>query len=285
MRIISPAKINLSLSVGPLQDDGYHQVDSFFHLISLHDVLIVQPSETFGFTSSVDLGIPEADNLVIKAAKGMARLHNKELPAVHIGLEKNIPHGAGLGGGSSNAAASIFALATLWNLPPSDSRHLELAASLGSDVPLFLASTTASVMTGRGEVLKESRDPLPQTSLLVLMPSGAHSPTGAVYKAFDKNPQPTHSVDIWQNNLEPAAIEVSPKTGEALNWLRAQNEVKIAQVAGSGSACWAQLTTDHDAKAVAQRAVKQGYWAIEVSTVQEGIHIHSDNQNIPGTKA
>jgi len=281
LRIVSPAKINLSLSVGQLQADGYHCVDSFFHLISLHDILTVESADNFSLSSTVDLSIPDEDNLVVKAAKAMSCIHGKELPAIRIHLEKNIPHGAGLGGGSSNAAATIFALSKLWDIPTDDPKNLEVAAGLGSDVPLFLAPTTASVMTGRGEILKESRKPLTDSSdtplpILVLKPQNAYSSTGAVYKAFDKDPQPTHDIDTWENNLERAAVEVSPPTGEALNWLREQGEVKLAQVAGSGSACWAHCHCAKDLSFLADKARAQGYWVAEASTVGKGIYLIRD---------
>jgi len=278
LKVISPAKINLSLSVGSLQADGYHRVDSFFHLISLHDILMIEAADNFSFTSTVDLGIPDEDNLIVKIAKAMSCIHGKELPSIHIALEKNIPHGAGLGGGSSNAAATIYALAKMWDVPVCDPRHLELAASLGSDIPLFLSPTTASVMTGRGEILKESREPLAdeagqQIPILVLMPQDTHSSTAAVYKAFDENPQSTHDMDVWKNNLERAAVEVSPQTGEALKWLRMQGEVKLAQVAGSGSACWAQCLSAKNMSNLARRAREKGYWAHEAALTGKGIHL------------
>ena len=273
MRVISPAKLNLSLSVGPVRDDGFHQVDSFFHLISLHDVLSLCSAPNFGFSSSVNLGISDEDNLVLRAARAMAELYDKELPAVHLELEKNIPHGAGLGGGSSNAAATIFALSKLWSLQPNDPKHLALAAELGSDVPLFLAPTTASVMTGRGELLAQSRKPLQLKHILLVKPKDAQSPTGAVYRAFDADPQPTHDVDIWKNNLELAAIAVSPQTGEALDWLRTQQGVELAQVAGSGSACWTHFATQGDLEYAADAAQQKGYWLAKTSTVDTGIHL------------
>ena len=271
MRVISPAKLNLSLSVGSVRDDGFHQVDSFFHLLSLHDVLHLHPAFSFDFTSSLNLGIPDEDNLVVKAVKAMAELHNRELPALHLKLEKHIPHGAGLGGGSSNAAAAIFALSKLWDAQADDLKHLALAAELGSDVPLFLAPTTASVMTGRGEILVQSRSPLQLEHILVIKPKDASSPTGAVYRAFDANPQPTHSIDEWKNNLEPAAIAISPQTGEALDWLIKQRGVKVAQVAGSGSACWAYFATADDLECAAAAAQQRDYWFAKTSTVDVGI--------------
>ena len=279
MRIASPAKINLSLSVGSVRADGYHEVNSFFHLISLHDILTVSSSERFTVSTSVDLGIPEGENLVYKAAQGMAQIYKRDLPEAHFSLEKFIPHGAGLGGGSSNAAAAIFAISQLWDLDLCDPRHIDLAAELGSDVPLFLAPTTASVMVGRGELLAESHRPLTQMQLLIVMPKDAYSPTGAVYKAFDKDPQPTHKLDEWKNNLEKAATAVSPKTGEVLAWLRVQPEVDLAQVAGSGAACWAHIRAGEDSEETAKlellsrRARDAGYDTYEAVTVENGIHI------------
>jgi len=273
--------------VGALRSDGYHQVDSFFHLISLHDVLTVHPASSFNFESSADLGISNEDNFVVRTVKAMTELHGKELPAIRLGLEKNIPHGAGLGGGSSNAAAAIFILSQLWNLPFDDPRHLQLAAQIGSDVPLFLAPTTASIMTGRGEILKESKDPILDLPLAIVKPAAAHSPTGAVYQAFDANPQPMHELSVWKNNLEKAAIEVSPKTAELLNWLRSQDEVELAQVAGSGCACWAQFdkrasyckdTNRNEDQTVdlqldlVRKAKNLGHWACLAHTVNSGIH-------------
>lgn len=276
MRVISPAKINLSLSVGAIRSDGYHDVDSFFQLISLHDVLEINPADTFRFSSSLNLGISDSDNLVVRAAEAMSEAHGRDLPKLHIHLEKHIPHGAGLGGGSSNAAAVIFALSQLWGLAAGDQCSLDVAAKLGSDVPLFLAPTTASIMTGRGEILKESRAAVEGLLLLIVKPPGAHSPTPAVYQAFDADPQKGHNLDVWHNNLEKAAIAVSPQTGELLAWLRSQEGVELAQVAGSGSACWAQVKDIHTLSILAEKAKKQGFWAAESASVSRGIYLQSD---------
>ncbi|MCL2605950.1 MAG: 4-(cytidine 5'-diphospho)-2-C-methyl-D-erythritol kinase [Coriobacteriia bacterium] len=273
MKIASPAKINLSLSVGPLQSDGYHLVDSFFHLISLHDILTVESAFEFSYSSSIDLGIPLESNLIYRAVKAMSEVHDKEFPKIHVDLKKNIPHGAGLGGGSSNAAAMIFALSKLWDVRPDNSANLEVAAMLGSDVALFLAPTTASIMTGRGEILKESMIPSSHTPLLIVNHKAAYSSTAAVYKEFDKNPQVTHSMEQVKNNLEQAAIAVSPHTGEALDWLRAQPQVSVAQVSGSGSACWAQFASTEDMCEVATAAAKRDYWIFECATTSKGIRI------------
>lgn len=274
--LFSPAKINLSLSVGPLRSDGYHSVDSFFHLIALADFLEIRPAKSFCFSSSVDLNISTDDNLIVRAIDQMVQVHpdksGNSRPPIHVHLKKNIPHGAGLGGGSSNAAAIIYYLSLQWGLRPDDPRHLDFAARLGSDVPLFLAPTTASLMTGRGEILKESLPAISNMHLVIALPTDAHSPTAAVYQAFDRNPQPTHSLDKWQNNLEKAAIQVSPQTGQVLDWLRAQQQTLNAQVAGSGCACWAHSATKLDADILAHAARQQGFRAIVTHTTARGIH-------------
>ena len=93
-----------------------------------------------------------------------------------------------------------------------------------------------------------------------------------MYRAFDADPQPTHDVDIWKNNLELAAIAVSPQTGEALDWLRTQQGVELVQVAGSGSACWAHFAVREDLEHAAHAAQQKGYWFAKTSTVDTGIH-------------
>jgi len=287
--------------VGPLRDDGFHSVDSFFHLLDLHDELVLTSATDFSFCSTVDLAIPDDDNLVVRAARGMADLYGRQLPPVRLELRKRIPHGAGLGGGSSNAAATIYALSLLWSVRPDDPKHLKLAADLGSDVPLFLAPTTASIMTGRGEALHQSRDPVPGLPILLANPKNAHSSTGAVYRAFDANPQPQHAMprampkailktatetsleatisnirldaeDTWKNNLEAAAVAVSPETGDVLTWLRSQSSVELALVAGSGSACGALCATADDADRLSRAVQQKGWWAVAAMTTNIGIH-------------
>jgi 4-diphosphocytidyl-2-C-methyl-D-erythritol kinase len=204
--ITAPAKLNLSLNVGSLRADGYHEVDSVFHLLSLCDKLTLTPVDEFSFSCDIDLGIPASENLIVRSAVAMAQLYNRPLPNYHLHLEKRIPHGAGLGGGSSNAAATIFALAHLWGARPDTPETLALAAQLGSDVPLFLAPTAASVMTGRGERLAQSLEPVAGLPLVVVYPRGAHSPTGEVYRAFDTDPQPTRSQDALIAELQRLVI-------------------------------------------------------------------------------
>jgi 4-diphosphocytidyl-2-C-methyl-D-erythritol kinase len=140
------AKLNLTLEVLAKREDGYHEVRSILQTISLADTLTVEPSQDLTFTCT-DPGLEGEHNLVVKAARILDPARGA---AIH--LEKAIPEAAGLGGGSADAAATLWALNNLWDLHLSAGRLQDLAASLGSDVPFFLEGGTA-VASGRGEHL------------------------------------------------------------------------------------------------------------------------------------
>jgi 4-diphosphocytidyl-2-C-methyl-D-erythritol kinase len=159
MQVRSYAKINWSLRVTGRRADGFHDLETVFQAVSLHDTLTFTPAEALTLTCD-DPTIPtDGTNLVLRAARALGA------PPVAIHLEKRIPAGGGLGGGSSNAAATLVTLAGMFAL---DAPLAQLALSLGSDVPFFLVGGTAYA-TGRGEVLT----PLPPAAgipLLLLMP-------------------------------------------------------------------------------------------------------------------
>ncbi|HVR39477.1 MAG TPA: 4-(cytidine 5'-diphospho)-2-C-methyl-D-erythritol kinase, partial [Thermoanaerobaculia bacterium] len=158
IQIRSYAKINWSLRIIGKRADGFHDLETVFQQISLHDVLTIEASDTFALTCS-DPAIPVDDtNLVARAAKLIGA------PPVVIHIEKRIPAGGGLGGGSSNAAATLIALDEMFDLNAS---LPGLALQLGSDVPFFLIGGTAYA-TGRGEELTPLPN-LPPTELLLLL--------------------------------------------------------------------------------------------------------------------
>lgn len=281
MKIFSPGKVNLALNVGPLQDDGYHQFDSIFHALEWGDVITIEPAETLSVTCSTDLGIAESDNLAYKAARAFdAAFSTDSRVAIHI--EKELPSGGGLGGGSSNAAAVLYGLAVLNGKDPHGADILDVAATLGSDVPVFLAETGAPQMTGRGERVKAALPPATKISLVIAWPQGAHSDTGAVYKAFDRNPQPTRAFDelrrkLWvytsdnldeqatslahelYNNLSEAACEVTPQVADVLAFLRSQPQTLGAIVSGSGACSFALTINQQQAHELEQACREQGY--------------------------
>lgn len=155
MSVRVPAKINLVLSVGPLRPDGFHDVATLFHAVSLYDEVTASPAADLRVT----LGGPytagvttDASNLAARAAAALARRAGRE-PAVHLHLDKQIPVAGGLAGGSADAAGALLACDRLWGRGLAHSDLAEIAASLGSDIPFALLGGTA-VGTGRGERLR-----------------------------------------------------------------------------------------------------------------------------------
>ncbi len=152
-KTLAPAKLNLFLKVGGIRDDGYHEVVTIMQTVDLYDELVFTVARSGGIELISDGGDlpPAEDNLVVRAARLLQRRFNVT-GAVRIGLKKNIPTGAGLGGGSSDAAAALKALSSLWGLAPGVEQLEGLAAELGSDVPFFIRGG-AALCRGRGEVV------------------------------------------------------------------------------------------------------------------------------------
>jgi 4-diphosphocytidyl-2-C-methyl-D-erythritol kinase len=155
MRLIvpSPAKVNLSLWIKGKRPDGYHDIITVMHTINLYDTLFFLPSDRFELTIEGSEALPlNKSNLIVKAARLFKEATGIK-PKVKIKLEKVIPVGAGLGGGSSNAAATLKGLNSIYGNPLSTEELTQLAAQLGSDVPFFIEGGLA-VAYGRGERLK-----------------------------------------------------------------------------------------------------------------------------------
>lgn len=195
VRANSPAKINLTLAVGPLREDGFHAIDSIVARIDLADEITITPIAEPRWTLTCDdLSIPtDESNLILQAVRALVDrvpgLPPTHMPGLDIALAKRIPAGAGLGGGSSNAATTLMLLNQLWRLDLSSERLAEIGAEIGSDVPLFFASPLCR-MTGRGEKV-ESIDAVLSAWVTLILP-GIHCATGRVYRAFDeRNPSPT----------------------------------------------------------------------------------------------
>ena len=178
MVILCYAKINLTLEILGKRADGYHEVRTVMQTVGLADRLEVTAAADLSFTCS-DPALATPDNLVYRAARLLQAEYAVRTGAA-LRLEKRIPVAAGLGGGSSDAAATIVALNRLWNLQLSLTEQRRLAAALGSDVPFFLTGGTA-LATGRGERITPL-PPLPQYwVVLVLLPRVLS--TAAVYQA------------------------------------------------------------------------------------------------------
>lgn len=147
----APAKVNLGLHVLGKRADGFHDVETVMAPLGWSDMLRAGPASSFSFTCS-DQSLPTDDsNLVVRAAKLLAETAGAELN-IALHLEKRVPFGAGLGSGSSDAAATLLMLSEGWGLQAAPGEIVRMAAELGSDVPFFLQQKTA-VATGRGEVI------------------------------------------------------------------------------------------------------------------------------------
>lgn len=270
LRLAAPAKINLDLHVGPRRPDGYHPLDSLVAKVTLYDdiLLLPRPDRRITFRcDGADCG-PDDKNLALRAARLLAEHAGSAALGVEIVLTKSIPPGKGLGGGSSDAAAVLAGLNELWALGLPAAELAELAATLGSDVPLFLGPPV-SRMTGRGEHLAPAAV---HDFLAVLHMPPAVCPTAAVYRRFDELPgqgsgpfPPTSRPSAamlqdppskWRstlvNDLAAPAFQVSPdlqRTHEAL----ATALGRPVSVTGSGSALFILCDDPAEAAEVLRR--------------------------------
>lgn len=258
MKRIAPAKINLSLSVLGKRVDGFHEIETLMAPLTLADELTILPRRSFSFACS-DPTLPvDESNLAVRAARLFAQ-HTGRGSDVRIELEKRIPHGAGLGGGSSDAAAVLLGLDELYDLRLGRPALAALAAQLGSDVAFFVYESPA-MCRGRGEFVEPCTLPAP-VPLLLLKPAFPVS-TPEAYKNWaqskelpwiDYGPQ-TLEWGLLYNDLERPVFEKYVALGAMKEWLRGQAEVAAALMSGSGSTMFAVLHHPGGATALAERA-------------------------------
>ncbi len=245
----APAKINLFLEVLSRREDGFHNISSLFQAISIFDRLRFERTATSG----IDLNIrnndklqPGEDNLVMRACRLMWEEHELQ-GGLSIELEKNIPIGAGLGGGSSDCAATIMAINLLYDLDLDRTRMTELGARLGSDVPFFFGSGQASV-TGRGEQIVDAC--LSTDYWLVLVSPGDSVATAEAYArlkmGLTTSRQATNFkscrgledflgfLDACGNDFQDSHLQLYPAHSDILDRLF-QSGARIARMSGSGS--------------------------------------------------
>lgn len=239
MRLVAEAfaKVNRSLVVLGRRPDGFHELDTVFQAVGLCDRLTFETSG--GLTLEVDdPSVPSgAGNLVLRAAQALA--DSAGVPAgAAITLEKRIPAGGGLGGGSSDAAVALLGLSALWGLDYPVGRLAGIGASLGSDVPFFLFGGTARGL-GRGERIVPLPDLPPAGIVLVMPPFPVATP--AVFGRLDApswDGLPGEEADAARvpdrNDLEPAAEALFPALGEVREALASAGAVQ-ARLSGSGS--------------------------------------------------
>jgi 4-diphosphocytidyl-2-C-methyl-D-erythritol kinase len=185
--VFAPAKVNLHLAVKGRRTDGFHDIDSVFLAVNFGDTLYFDVAEGENTLEidmkGLDFSLPIEKNIVFKAVS-LFREKTGYNRGLKIRVEKRIPLGGGLGGGSSDAAAALLALNKIADFPCRQDVLLEMAASLGSDVPFFIYKTSAARVTSRGECILPVNAPL---SFLVLVNPGFPSDTAAAYKLLDEN--------------------------------------------------------------------------------------------------
>jgi 4-diphosphocytidyl-2-C-methyl-D-erythritol kinase len=257
--IEAPAKLNLSLRVLRKREDGFHDIDTLMvRLPALCDRLTFSLAEADAFTCS-DVSVPADDsNLVLKALATYRAASGYAQPLA-IYLEKRVPHGAGLGGGSSDAAATFAALDQLNGSSLGTGRLMEIAATIGSDIPFFLGPPAARA-TGRGEKIEEAPEP-PVLPVLLLKPNfGVATPDA--YKRWSESkelPGISYAPQLFPwgelvNDLERPVFQKHLFLAEMKAWLLARQEVVGALMSGSGSTMFAVLKEDVDALPVIEAA-------------------------------
>ena len=280
MVILCYAKINLTLEILGKRADGYHEVRTVMQTVGLADRLEVAAAADLSFSCS-DPALATPDNLVYCAARLLQAEYAVRTGAA-LRLEKRIPVAAGMGGGSSDAAATIVALNRLWNLQLSLTEQRRLAAALGSDVPFFLTGGTA-LATGRGERITPL-PPLPQHwVVLVLLPRVLS--TAAVYGAVTPTDYTSGvaTADVvaaaqrgtlspqtrWHNALERPAQALAPEI-TAAQCAMIQAGAQHAHVSGSGPTVFAVCQEEGAARTLADRLQEQRHTAEIVPFVQSG---------------
>lgn len=260
MQLFAPAKINLSFAIKERRADGFHEIETLMTPISLADRLTIEamPSDGAIDFSCDDPSLPTGENnLVVRAVK-LFRAATGISTGVKIGLKKKIPHGAGLGGGSSDAASTLLGLNELFAARLTDPDLLKLAAQLGSDVPFFIARS-AAVCRGRGEIVTPTSLSA-RFSLLLIKPDFG-VPTSWAYGKWnesrqlpgvDYSPQEFNGM-TFVNDLERPVFEKFVLLGYLKTWLRRQPEVSVALMSGSGSTLFAILRDAGDAEKLARR--------------------------------
>lgn len=284
------AKLNLYLHVTGRRPDGYHLLDSLVCFAAVHDTVEAEAASDW----SLEIGGPfagplraEADNLVLRAGRGLSGLVAAELgtapPPARLTLQKRLPVAAGIGGGSADAAAVIRALMDLWEIGDLPAARLDaLALELGADVPACLAGRAAFV-GGIGETLDPAPD-LPPADCLLVNP-GVPVSTPTVFRARTGDFTPgaqfggplrdaaalAQALEGRGNDLTDAAIGLQPVIGEALSLIDSQPGALLARMSGSGATCFGLFADRAACQAAADAiaAAHAGWWVAATELVSD----------------
>jgi 4-diphosphocytidyl-2-C-methyl-D-erythritol kinase len=282
----APAKLNLYLHVLGRRADGYHELDSLVAFADIADTVSVRPAEGLSLTIDGPFAAslaaePASDNLVSRAARLLAERFGRPDPGVAITLTKRLPVASGIGGGSADAAATLRALARLWEIGPDEPPLHQLlhpvAARLGADVPVCLTGRPA-YFGGVGDII-DPAPPLPPCAVVLVNPSIPLA-TPSVFRArtgpfstaarFDDGAPPADAVAFAQllaarhNDLTAPARSLVPEIGTVLDALSATDGCLLARLSGSGATCFALYADPAQAHAAAVELglAHAGWWIV-----------------------
>ena len=273
---LAPAKINLFLHIIGRRDDGYHLLQSVFQLVDLYDTVFLKVREDGKIARVTEHASVTADqDLCVRAAK-LLQTHSRCSLGVDIGLIKNIPMGAGLGGGSSDAATVLIALNHLWGLGLTRKALMALGLRLGADVPFFIFGENAWV-EGIGEQMQAIH--LPEASFVIVTPK-VHVSTPEIFSTEEltRNTFPTTIAAFsemlnlkqigqekqslvferedqnFHNDLEAVVCQKYPAVNACLNWL---NQFSQARMSGSGASVFVTVENSADANNIVKNQPKE----------------------------
>ena len=283
LRRLAPAKVNLYLHVTGRRADGYHLLDSLVVFAGVGDTVGAAPAPTLRLAvtgpNAAAAGVGD-DNLVLRAARALAGMVNAGAGAA-LTLEKRLPVAAGLGGGSSDAAATLHLLCALWGVAPDPLALDRLALSLGADLPVCLRGRPA-IMAGIGEQVTPTS--LPPAHLLLVNPRVELATPRVFAKLAGRfTPQPPSwtppadlaaliaALAVRRNDLEAPAIELVPAIGTVLDRLRGLPGALLARMSGSGATCFALFAEAEGARAAARQLAAQApeWWIAEGPLLQD----------------
>lgn len=250
MQFPAPAKINLFLHITGRRADGYHTLQSVFQLLDFGDTIHLQPRADGKILRTTDIaGVPEPQDLCMRAAAALQQATGCQ-HGVEIAVEKCIPMGGGLGGGSSDAATILLALNRLWQLNLSRAELMRIGLKLGADVPVFVFGRNAWA-EGVGEML--TAIDLPERYFVVLTPQ-VHVTTAQVFAhpALTRGTKPLKIADfsngafpeLFRNDLETVVCNEFPAVASTLKWL---NQFGLARMSGSGASVFVAVGSQQQA--------------------------------------
>lgn len=249
----SPAKLNLFLHIVGRRPDGYHELQTLFQFLDYGDNLTFTPAAGPGVRLTTPLaGVPDDDNLILRAARLLASTTDRTLPGVAISLDKRLPMGGGLGGGSSNCATTLLALNHIWQLGLSLDDLAELGLGLGADVPVFVRGF-AAWGEGVGEQLTPANPP--EDWFVVLKP-GCDINTGRIFSEQGLT-RDTPRIKIapafegdasrYRNDCEDVVCRLYPEVNQGLDWL---SQFGPARLTGTGACIFGRFPTESKARTI-----------------------------------